>query len=368
VRPLCAFWLTLNLYRGRSVGLVFLAMFFSPFIATIVQWSGQQVAAMAVLSLSSVALCRAHRPLSQLLIGFTGQVAAFLSYAGAAPLILLQLAYKSGATWTDQALRLVSFPAALATAALVMYGMNYLVFGTFSFPISEWRDPNPARDLSTCLVNLRRFSQEQGMLLTSPPGFVWLTAAALVLGALDRAALRRRSVLLKASAVVLMCEAAITIATGVAVPSRARAWLWVAPLVMCAGGLDSSHRARRWLSVAVVTAFVFAGAHYWVSFYSTAQRALEQQQRLVLRARALQRDKQEHIAFSGDWLPVDRLEYDTFTVLPQARWFVDYAAAAHGVHVRPCRGDECGAIAAGPPGEVVFRLDVGLVVFRFRER
>lgn len=102
--------MTANLYAGSRAGLVFLARFFSPFVATIMQWSGQQVAALAVLSISSVALHYTKTPRRQVIVAGVGQVAGFLSYAGVAPLILLQLACKAPGTRADLRVRLASLP------------------------------------------------------------------------------------------------------------------------------------------------------------------------------------------------------------------------------------------------------------------
>jgi hypothetical protein len=359
--------LTLSFYTGTRAGLVFLALFFSPFAADIMQWSAQQVAALTVLSLTSVVQYGATTQRRQLVIAVIGQIAAFLSYAGIAPLILLQLAFKRSGARADLLLRLASFPVALVIAALIMSGVNGLVFGTFGIAISDWREPNPLIDLSSGIANLDRFWDEQSALLASFPAYVLLVGATAALGLTGRSASHRGTTVLAACAVIVGYEVAITVVTGVLVPSRTRTWLWVAPLIVCVQVLDAPRRARQWAGAFVVFLFFLVGARHWVGFYATAQQALGQQEALATRAVALRASPQDRVVYYGHMIPVDLLEYRFFAVLPQARWFLDYARAVHGLNIEPCDGAECTSIVSHPPPDAVFRLEGGPVALRFGE-
>lgn len=318
--------------------LLTLVIFFSPMFAELSIWPAALAASRLLLALSALAFAFAGRRGRMVALGLATFLAV-MSYAGAAPVILLAYVFmRRVERQSELAITLAIYLAAYALSILCIATLNYAYHDHFGVLIEGWRRPHPAHDpagfWANCLIQLDHLRQTSAFLRW--PLLVSAISALLVL----RYGQRRlwESIMLVAIMAFAM-DLGVAALGGVWVPVRSMGWLWV---TMALTVILASDVRRQWatrLGYLGVVALLLAGLLHWGAVYRT-RRATGNYIDAVGTALAHEAAGRE-VVLVGDVRKVRPLRYlyaDPHTQLRMA-WFGSY-----GVRSRSCSGAQCGEL------------------------
>lgn len=256
------------------------------------------------------------------------------------PIMILTIclvAHGQERSWRDLFTLMGIFLASFALGMLTIYTMNYVEHGVFGIPMADWRDPNPARDLASLMVNIE-------------------TAASALWTSLDMWAFESRPLLMVLAAIALMSTAMLirydrwlliyitaglsvglgllilqVILSGIGLPARTTGFAWmllmIAAVRAMALALEHKERAGKLMMLAllaITASYVMKTSTQYASYV-----AWQQDTRAFAAALG---GSDKHVYVTGDYNTLASAQ-EAFVQEPRAlrmrmhyltgRWFTD---------------------------------------------
>lgn len=243
-------------------------------------WFNTLIPGLALVALFAVLSTRLSERASRalLLVFVPATLMAYTTY----PLLLLMicLTRHGGRRGAGDLLGLLAlFAASFALGLVLIYGLNYAVHGVFGIEVAAWRAPTPAHDLASAAANLALFADFLGKAALDMAYRSSAILAFHLAGFAGGIAVLLRQDRWAALCILAGCAAGLglialqTVLNGIATPTRAAGFLWMAHaivfvrLVALAGvGGGVTARTLRIALIAVVAVYAMQGAHHYRRF------------------------------------------------------------------------------------------------------
>lgn len=260
----CFLSLRVEGYAGKF--LLTLVIFFSPVFAELSIWPATLAASMLLLFLSVLAFLFLGRYGQKIALGlFTFLLV--MSYAGAAPVVLLAYVYMKKVERTREFVATLGiYLAAYLLALLCIATLNYFYHEHFGLVMENWRNARPAHDLASLWTN------GLGQLDVLRRSFFYLrwpcliSAVSVVLVFLYGQRQLLVSLMLVAAMAFLMDMGLATL-NGTPVPFRAMGWLWVALVLPVFLMLGTRRRLLVGCGYLGILWMLLVGVLYWDAEY-----------------------------------------------------------------------------------------------------
>lgn len=243
-------------------------------------WFSTQIPSLAIIAVYAVlSLYVSERSLRWLLFLFVPL--SIMAYTTHALLLLLVCITRAETrrSFRDLAGLVLQFMAAFAFGMLLVYTINYFYQGVFGIQVSEWRSPNPPKDLATLFQNLWLAVEVYGKFLHDL-GFRFLPMSILHLGlfivgsvVLLRQDLWRGLYILCGFAMGTGLIVLQIVMTGIDTPTRAATYAWpVYALIVVIliqtqeATLDLARRVLRIFVMAVIVLYTMQTANFYHKF------------------------------------------------------------------------------------------------------
>lgn len=240
-----------NWYKGYLA--LFVALAIPAFLIS--HWFNTLLPGMWIVTLHAISVIALPHALAVALLVVTVPL-TFMAYP-TLPFILLALVLlsrKAPERISAATVTLGVFFAGLALALLLVYSLNFLFFDVFGIPIAKWRGPTQASSAADMAMNLAKFKFAILDSLTRLGRGSLLYGAALpILFVISWVALlfqqRRVALLIFVAAMVGIAPLVQqSLASGVRIPLRATAWLWILAGTTLTWLAFSAQRDRRILA------------------------------------------------------------------------------------------------------------------------
>lgn len=287
----CAFTLlasafTLPAGKPRVILACGLAVFFSPAFGHLSLWPSALFSGVFICAAATWLLLRVDGRYAPLVL-FAATLALVLAYPPCAALVLLAAVLKTAKSpWRYKLVLGAAYVFGFACGMLLIYLMNLRFHGIFGLQIASWRHSRPGTSVAALLDNAGLYV-DYGLRVAHAywPAVVGggVAAVALLLRADSRA---RALAVLSAVALICALELGIVLATGIAVPERATAWLWFAACALCAMLAARPGRFDRRAGVILLLGLALTGAGTWWRLYAAGQPTVHYEAALAKAIRA----------------------------------------------------------------------------------